>query len=261
MTAFLRSYVWIAVKFSRRIIAVSEKTRSDLLEIYGIPPEKVTVVYNGYDRRAFRNGEPDRFEQLQLKSKLGISRPYLFHHGTVQPRKNLERLIRAHRLLLERHPNLELDMVLVGSFGWLYEPVVAAAAKASCSRGRVVLTGPIPDNELVLLLKGAELCVIPSLYEGFCLPMVEAMACGVPTITSNSSCFPEVSGRVLKYFDPLSIEEMAETIDIVLHDTVEKRRLIAAGLERSVGFSWERSARETLSVINAVSGNLGAAFQ
>jgi glycosyltransferase involved in cell wall biosynthesis len=248
----LRSYLWIAMKFSRHIIAVSENTKRDLVELYGIAPERVTVVHNGYDREAFNSDPPDALAQRDLKARYGITRPYLFHHGTVQPRKNLERLIRAHRLLLDRDPSLELDLVLVGSPGWLYKPILACGAEASCSRGRVIFTGPLPDSDLALLLKGAEMCVIPSLYEGFCLPMVEAMACGVPTITSNSSCFPEVSGGVLKYFDPLSIDEMACTIESLLDDKSERNCLIENGLQRAGMFSWHRSARETMQVLVSV---------
>ena len=250
--AMLRGYLWVAAKFSRHVIAVSARTKCDLVDVYGIAPEKVSIVYNGYDRNTFNCNAPDRSERQKLNSIHGIDRPYLFHHGTLQPRKNLERLVRAHRLLLDRNPSLELDLILVGAPGWRYEDLLTAAEKASCTRGKVVLTGPLPDRDLVLLLKGAEMCVIPSLYEGFCIPMVEAMACGVPTITSNSSCFPEVSGGVLKYFDPVSVEDIAGTIQEVLDDRSERTRLIQSGILRASTFSWRRAAQETMQVLATV---------
>jgi glycosyltransferase involved in cell wall biosynthesis len=110
------------------------------------------------------------------------------------------------------------------------------------------VTGQLPDEDLALLVKNATLAVIPSLYEGFCLPMVEAMACGLPTIASNSSCLPEISGGVLEYFDPLSVEAMAHVIQRVLEEPDLRSRLRARGLGRASEFSWERCARQTFDV-------------
>jgi glycosyltransferase involved in cell wall biosynthesis len=142
------------------------------------------------------------------------------------------------------------QLVLAGPQGWNCQPLLEAAAGNDVA-GKIVLTGPLPDQDLALLLKGSELCVIPSLYEGFCLPMVEAMACGTPTIASNTSCMPEVSGRVLRYFDPLSTEEMANVIADVLDDSALRRRLSGAGIKRAEEFSWKRCAKETMAVLSS----------
>jgi len=114
---------------------------------------------------------------------------------------------------------------------------------------QVVFTGPLSSDDLATIIKGATLSVIPSLYEGFCLPLVESMACGVPTIASNSSCIPEISGGALQYFDAYSIEEMAERIHHALSDTDLRRELRTRGLERASVFSWRRCAEETLRVL------------
>jgi glycosyltransferase involved in cell wall biosynthesis len=249
LRAASRTFLWCAAHYSARIIADSENSKRDLVEIYGLDPAKIRVTYLGYDKHVF-NAEPPASDLLiPLQERFDIRRPYLFHHGTIQPRKNLVALIRAHRLLLEKNPGLELDLVLSGPLGWLYEPVVEEAEKAPMSRGRVIFTKALKDYELALLLKGATICVLPTFYEGFCLPMVEAMACGVPTVTSNSSCLPEVSGGVLKYFDPNSVEEMADVISLALFDSSERERLSQEGISRAASFSWRQTASQTLEIL------------
>ena len=150
--------------------------------------------------------------------------------------------------MLERNPDLDFDLVLIGPLGWRSEAVLRAAHQAG-RRGRVLLTGPISDLHLAAFIRQASLCVIPSLYEGFCLPLLECMACGSPTIASRTSCLPEVSGGVLQYFDPYSIEEIAETMTAALGDSQLRKVLAKAGLQRASEFTWERSARETLGVL------------
>lgn len=245
-----------AAKFSSKCMTDSECSKRDIVERYGVPPEKVTVVYLGYDRETFNPSRVDLGKQSVLFDRYGIKGPYIFHHGTVQPRKNLERLIRACQLLWDTGRDSHFQLVLAGPHGWRYQPV-HEAANAVGGTGKVVFTGALSDEDLALLLKGAELCVIPSLYEGFCLPLVEAMACGVPTVASNSSCIPEVSGGVLEYFEPHSVEEMAETIRLALEDSCVRDRLREAGLARAAEFSWERCARETMRIFAETSARHG----
>jgi alpha-1,3-rhamnosyl/mannosyltransferase len=116
----------------------------------------------------------------------------------------------------------------------------------------VIFTHALSDDDLAILVKGARLAVVPSLYEGFCLPMVEAMACGVPTIVANSSCLPEISGSLLRYFDPRSVDEMAVCIDQALEDETLRNELAAKGLRRASDFDWEQCARETMAVLGRV---------
>ena len=250
MNSLLRASFRISATFSRKILTDSECSKRDLLEIYKLPPEKVKVVHLGYDRETFNSVPADPTQQKALLDRFGIRTPFILHHGTVQPRKNLERLIHAYRLLLERRSDLDLQLVLAGQLGWQYEPILRAAKETGRS-GEVVLTGALPDEELASLVKGAALCVVPSLYEGFCLPMVEAMACGVPTIAANTSCLPEVSGGVLCYFDPLSVEDISKTIEHVLNDSALRDELARNGVKRAAEFSWERCARETLDFLLA----------
>ena len=238
---FLRS----AEKFSRAIITGSQHTKNDLLEIYGIPESKVSVVYYACNKAIFNRIPPDPELLRTLQAKLGIDRPYIVHHGVIKPSKNLRRLIQAFRLLRERNKNLDVDLVLAGPLGFEYEDVLAEAR----GHPQVLLAGTLTEQDLGVLVKGATLAVIPSLYEGFCLPMIETMACGVPTIASNASCLPEVSGSVLRYFNPESVEEMAACMEEVLEDNQLRAELSEEGIARARRFDWRRCAQETLAVL------------
>jgi glycosyltransferase involved in cell wall biosynthesis len=242
-----------AAKFSVKCITDSQCSKRDLVDAYGIPPEKITVAYLGYDRQIFNASRADTDRQKTLLARYGIQGPYIFHHGALQPRKNLSRLIHACRILWQKHKDSDFQLVLAGPLGWKYEHILEAASEAGAA-GRVVLTGPLPDEDLAALLKGAMLCVIPSLYEGFCLPMVEAMACGVPTIASNSSCLPEVSGGVLRYFEPRETEDIATKIEEALSDTDLRQELARRGLKRASEFSWLRCAKESLGALRELRG-------
>jgi glycosyltransferase involved in cell wall biosynthesis len=200
-----------------------------LVELYGLTPEKISVVYNGFNHNIFNTEPTPADERRKLFGRLGIEKPYILHHGTIQPRKNLIRLISAYRRVAERHK--DLDLVLVGNLGWEYDSIVKFA-KSEHSSGRVLFTGPLPEKELGVVVKLAELIVMPSLYEGFCLPMIEGMACGVPTVASNTSCLPEVSGNVLRYFDPLSKDEMAHVMENSLANSDLRKELSVAGIKR-----------------------------
>lgn len=250
VTWLMRSLLWWACRRSRAIIAVSECSKRDLVRTYGLPESKISVVYNGYDDSIFNDAGADAERQQLLRKRFSLARPYLWHHGVIQPRKNLKRLIEAYRLMLARNHNLELDLVLAGPLGWEYEDILtAAAANGANHRGRVILTGALGDSDMVALLKGATLAVAPSLYEGFCFPMVEAMACGVPVVASNASCLPEVSGGVLKYFEPSSREDMAACLEKTLEDEDARRSLAQRGKEMASRYNWPRCAEETLAVL------------
>jgi glycosyltransferase involved in cell wall biosynthesis len=235
-------------RFSRTIITSSECSKTDIVTYLGVPEEKVVVIHDGCDRALFNADPPDIASLAALHARLGIDKPYLLHHGTIQPRKNLKRLIQAFRLLLEHNADLDFDLVLAGRKGWASDEIVNAAAERH-GRGRITIAGMLDDSDLALLIKGASLAVVPSLYEGFSLPMVEAMACGVPTITSNTSCLPEISGKVLVYFDPLSVENIAACLQTALRDSDLRLRLRQNGMDRAREFTWERCARQTLDVL------------
>jgi glycosyltransferase involved in cell wall biosynthesis len=235
-------------RFSRTIITSSECSKKDIVTHLGVPEKKVVVIHDGCDQSLFNTNPPDIAALAALHARLGINKPYLLHHGTIQPRKNLKRLIEAFRLMLSNDTDLDFDLVLAGRRGWTSDEIISAAAESN-GRGRVFLPGILDDGDLALLIKGATLAVVPSLYEGFSLPMVEAMACGVPTVASKTSCLPEISGNALAYFDPLSCEEMAACMQTVLRSSELQMRLRQNGIARASEFTWERCARQTLDVL------------
>ncbi len=251
VTALQRIFFKGCARFSRAIITSSECSKRDIVTLLGVPEDKVTVIYDGCDHAVFNPAPADPQALAKLRGRLGIGKPYLLHHGTIQPRKNLKRLIEAFRLMLAHNAALDLDLVLAGQMGWACDEITQAA-RSSDSRGNVIFAGVLPDADLALLIKGASLAVVPSLYEGFSLPMVEAMACGVPTVASRTSCLPEISGNALVYFDPLSVEDMESCMRSVLLDADRSQRLRLDGIARARQFSWEQCAQETLRVLMRV---------
>jgi glycosyltransferase involved in cell wall biosynthesis len=257
IASLLRFLLMRSAKSSAAIITVSENSRRDIVRICGVPESKVHVVHEGYDRALFNCAPPESDLIQQLRLRLGVSRPYILHHGAIQPRKNLPRLIAAYRRVLDRNPQLDIDLVIAGPLAWQHEETVNVAKadntdRGKNDRGKVILTGALSDPDLSLLVRGASLEVIPSLYEGFSLPMVEAMACGIPTITANSSCLPEISGGVLHYFDPHSVEDIAACMEEVLLSHDLQAELVRRGRERAQKFSWDLCAEETLGVLEQV---------
>lgn len=249
---FLKFLLARSAKSSAAIVTVSENSRHDIIRLCGVPESKVHVVYEGYDGELFNTRAPEQGLLQQLLVRLGINRPYILHHGAIQPRKNLPRLIAAYRRLLDGYPRLDCDLVLSGQLAWQHEETVNATKTHDSGRGKVVLTGALNDRDLSLLVRGAALEVIPSLYEGFCLPMVEAMASAVPTIASNTSCLPEISGAVLRYFNPESVDDMALCMETVLLSRDLQAELAQRGRDRAQKFSWERCAQETVAVMEEV---------
>jgi glycosyltransferase involved in cell wall biosynthesis len=244
---FLRS----AAAGSEAIITVSEWSKRDLVQLLRIPENKIIVIYPGFDKTAFNPEAPDKAALTTLLNKLQITRPYILHHGVIQPRKNLKRLIDAYRVLAAERSSLDLDLVLAGPLGWNVQEVLEAVTRSSMG-SHVVLTGALPQHELALLIKAARLSVIPSLYEGFCLPLIESMACGTPTIAANNSCLPEVSGSTLLYFDPLSVEEMAACMRRAIEDSGLRSEISRRGQDYVTRYDWGQCADGTLQVLKRV---------
>jgi glycosyltransferase involved in cell wall biosynthesis len=183
-----------------------------------------------------------------VAARHGIARPYVLAAGTLEPRKNLLRLLAAWAALDDDQRDA-FELVLVGPVGWEAQEIVQAAQAA-----RIVVAGYVPDDELAALYAGCELFCYPSLYEGFGLPVLEAMKAGAPVLTSNVSSLPEVAGDAAALVDPLSVDAMSGEISRLLGDAQERDRLRAAGLRRAAEFSWERTADEVLHVLRALGG-------
>ena len=236
-----------AVSHATHLIAVSEATKKDLITKMHCDAEKISIVYEGYRKEYFKPLDKKRVEKT-LK-KLKITQPFLLFVGTIQPRKNLVRLIQAFSKLASDYPSLSL--CLVGKKGWLSDDVYALPAHLGLN-DRVKLLGHVEEEDLVSLYNAAELFTFPSLFEGFGLPVVEAMACGLPVVTSSTSSLPEVGGDACVYVNPRSIDEIENAIRNVLSNEGLRRELILKGLKQAQNFSWEKAAKETLTVLERV---------
>jgi glycosyltransferase involved in cell wall biosynthesis len=242
-----------------RILADSEATRRDLVHHYSIPDSKIAVVYPGRDETLAPVAEPAL--RSAVRARYGLADPYLLYVGTLHPRKNLVRLVQAFGSLLRslrdgpRTPMAGLQLVLAGQRGWLYDDILAQVRKLDLS-DHVVLTGYIPDADLPALLSGALAFVFPSLYEGFGLPLLEAMACGTPVICSNASSLPEVAGDAALLVDPRDTEALADALARLVVDEGLRRELVERGFRQMQRFSWRRCAEETLRVLEEVGRGL-----
>ena len=224
------------------IIAVSEATKRDLILLYGLDTDKITVVHEAATSH-FAPVSPARVEEVRARYHLPDR--YLLHVGTIEPRKNLNRLLEAvHRL---RKAGEEIQVVVVGSKGWLFEGFFEALEELD-QGDAVILPGYVPDADLPAVYCGARLVAVPSLYEGFGLPVLEAMACGVPVVCSHASSLPEVGSDAARYFDPTDVAAMADAIMAVWRDETLRDDMRRRGLARAAQFSWERAADKTLAV-------------
>ncbi len=233
-----------AARAATHVIAVSESTKKDLIEKLGVKPDKITVIYEGVDHRKFKV-QSAKFKIDHVKRGYDIGGEYLLFVGTIQPRKNLVRLIEAFKKT--RSP--QISLIVVGKKGWLSDEIYNAPKKFGME-DRVKFLGYVPTDDIVSLMNGALAFVFPSLYEGFGLPVLEAMACGCPVVTSSISSLPEVVGDAGILVDPYDVEDIARGISVILElDEAQRRNLVDAGLERARKFTWEETAKQTIKVL------------
>jgi glycosyltransferase involved in cell wall biosynthesis len=230
------------VRRATRVITVSENTKRDLMRLYGTPAEKISVVYEapspGFSPQPAARVEAAR-QQYRLPAR------YLVTLGTIEPRKNLPRLVEALAALRRDDPGLRL--VVVGAKGWLYEGFFRAI-DAFDQADAIILPGYVPDGDLPALLGGALAAVQPSLYEGFGLPVLEAMACGTPVACSATSSLGEIAGDAAITFDPDEAGTMIAALQQLATDPALRDSLREKGLRRAARFSWARAAAETWAI-------------
>jgi glycosyltransferase involved in cell wall biosynthesis len=235
---YLQFLTQLSARRARRVIAVSHSTKRDLVQHYGLPPDKVDVIHNGVDA-SFRPLPTDQVAEFRSRSRLPGR--FVLFVGTLEPRKNVAGLIEAYARLPKERPPL----LLVGGKGWLYDDIFARVEALNLS-DEVHFVGYVPAEDLPFWYNAAELFVYPSLYEGFGLPPLEAMACGTAVITSTASSLPEVVGEAGLLVDPAEPAALARAMEQVLSDRELRETVRAAGRVRAQGFSWERTARCTV---------------
>ncbi len=233
------------------IFADSQATKDDLIRFCGVAPEKVTVVYPAYDAQTYQPvRDTARIEAVRAKYRVG--KDYIIAIGTIHPRKNYTRLVEAFGKLRIANSELRIadcNLVIVGKRGWLYQEL-RAQIESSNLQSLISILDYVPLEDMPALLSGARAFVFPSLHEGFGLPILEAQACGVPVICSNTSSLPEAAGQGALFVNPRDVDAMADGIARVLGDSVLRAELIARGFENVRRFAWEVSARRVGEVLS-----------
>jgi len=241
----LINWTKFSINKSKQIISVSKTTKKDIVKNYNICESKVSVIYNGYEKI---NQVLDIKNPAFVKTTAGKQKFILFV-GTIQPRKNLKTLIDAFAKFQQTNPNFKL--VIVGKKGWLYKSIFEKV-KSMNLEDRVIFTGHISDDELIWYYKNAFCLTLPSLYEGFGIPVLEAMSYDCPTIISMSSSLPEIGGDASLYFDPTNAEDLLQKFNTLSGNIQLRKELIEKGRQRIKFFSWKKCGKETLDVIKSV---------
>jgi glycosyltransferase involved in cell wall biosynthesis len=239
---FLQMTMPLFCRRATHIIAVSEHTKRDLLALYDVSPEKITVIPEAADER-FRPQPAEAVEAV--RARYGLPDRYLLYVGTIEPRKNLGRLLAAWEPLYIA--GAAPPLVIVGKRGWLYEDFFAALEQSPAKAG-VLFPGWVADDDLPAVYAGATVFAFPSVYEGFGLPVLEAMACAAPVVCSDAASLPEAAGDAAVMFDPEDVEAIRAVLQRVLGDAGLRDDLRVRGLQQAARFSWERAADETLAL-------------
>lgn len=248
----LKRHLKHSVKRADAIIAVSDFTKRQILKFYDISPDIIHVVPNGIDDSQYHTGY-NEMQVAEAKKKYGIEGEYFLYLGTLEPRKNLVGLIRAYEGFYNKcsGDSRAPSLVLAGGKGWMYDDIFRTAKEVSCS-SHIVFTGYVDEEDKPCLMKGASVFCFPSFYEGFGMPPLEAMACGTPVLTSNTSSLAEVTGDAAVQIDPDNIEEMAEAMYELYRDEKRHEQLRQLGFKQARQYSWESAVRKLESVYERI---------
>lgn len=249
LKAYLDTVVPRSLQRADHVLADSQSTKDDIVEIYGLSPTRITPLLSGVSPQF----KPlDHMQVAAVRHKYGLGdTPFILSVGTVQPRKNYARLVQALRLL--RDHNLDINLVISGGKGWLEDSLYAAIAETGLTNA-VRLIGFAAESDLPALYNAATCFAFPSLYEGFGLPVLEAMACGTPVMTSDISSLPEVAGDAALLVDPYNVDAITEALYRLITDTVLRNQLIQRGQIHADSFTWERAARQLRTIYEHLTG-------
>jgi glycosyltransferase involved in cell wall biosynthesis len=244
---YLGTFTPPSLRRADRVITISEDARRDVIELCGVAPERVTPILLAADER-FRPSPPDQVEAFRRRR--GLPGRFVLYQGTLQPRKNVETLVRAYALLRSQGSDDHI-LVLAGPRGWQDEPIFDLIRQLGLEE-MVRFPGFVPDEEQALWYSSAAVFAFPSRYEGFGLPLLEAMACGAPVVSSSASSLPEVVGDAGLLVDPSDVEGLCSALRQLLEDASLRQALSVAGRARAKKFSWRRMASETVRVYREV---------
>lgn len=242
-------YVKEAIYQADSLIAITEATKNDILTRYNVSPDKIHVVYHGIDHERFRPvTDQDQDSITQVKDTYGITKPYILYVGNVQPRKNIQGLIKAYEIFRSHYKDIDCQLVIAGAEAWMVDKSLKQVHNTW--ENDIIFTGRFKDQELPPLLWGATGFILPSFYEGFGLPVLEAMACGIPTIVADTPALVEVAGDAALAADPHTPKAMAEQLHTLLCQDTLRQDLIQQGYQRAQEFSWDTSAEQTYTILH-----------
>ena len=252
----LKNWTKFSVNKATKIISVSKTTKKDIVKNYGVDENKVSVIYNGFEKTVGAKTSAVKHSDKKLARTAKVKlRKYILFVGTIQPRKNLDVLIDAFDRFIKT--NKDYKLVIVGKKGWLYESIFEKVKRLNLG-DKIIFTGHIKDNELIWYYKNAFCLVLPSLYEGFGIPVLEAMSDDCPTIVSMTSSLPEIGGDASLYFDPKNSNDLVDKLTTLQENKSLRKELVLKGRQRIKYFSWEKCGKETLDVITGSDPNIGS---
>lgn len=247
---YLRWSTQFAIRKARRIIVASDFTRKNIEQFFKGPMEKIRIIPQGYNKSLYRKID-DQESINKVLVKYGIEKPYLFYIGRIERKKNIPALIEAFAILKENDKSLKHKLVMVGDASFGYDEINYAISEFELEDD-VLMPGWVKETDIPFLYNGADAFIFPSNYEGFGIPLLQAMACGVPIATSDIASIPEVVGNAALLFNPKYVLPIAEAMAKVISDDKVRERLVKEGFERVKGYSWQKTAEETLREINSL---------
>lgn len=269
----LKNWTRFSIDNADHLFAISDFTKKDIVKKYDVSPDNITVTPLGFDKNIFKPiNDKAKIYKVLSKYKIDPEKPYIIYIGTIQPRKNLLKLIEAFRYVIlgskatpesskigswTSQDDKDLKLVIVGKTneagrqGWKFKEILEAPKKLGI-KDKVIFTGFVPSDELPYLLAGAKLFVLPSLWEGFGIPVLEAMATGTAVLISNVSSLPEVGGDGATYIDPDSVESLRKGLNSLLTDDKLRENKVQLGLKQAQKFSWGKTAKKTLEMLESL---------
>ncbi len=245
--------VSINCKQATHIITDSEFTKNDLVNLYKVNPNKISVVYLGIDTQ-FKKLLPENEQLLNFKKTHTLNFPYILYLGTLEPRKNIPAIIRAFNILKRKNSLKDLHLILAGKKGWLYKDILKQAAQ-SPFKNHIIFWGPVKQEEKVFLYNLSQAFVYPSFFEGFGLPPIEAQACGVPIVASDRTSLAEILTNSALLINPWKVNDLADSLEYLLTQSKISEEFIQKGLENAKRFNWSSAGQATMAILKKYGKN------
>ncbi|MFH1413019.1 MAG: glycosyltransferase family 1 protein [bacterium] len=239
-----------ALKKAKQIITISKFSKKELLNNYKVKADKIKIVYNGYNNSLYRKIDNEIKTNAVLK-KYGIVQPFIFYVGRLGKKKNTDKLIEAYAIMRQKHPEINHRLCLAGDASFGYDEIKYQVSEFGLSN-RVIMPGWVEEGDMPYIFNAASAFIFPSNYEGFGIPLLQAMACGTPVTASNTSSIPEIAKNAALFFDQDDVYDMAKKIAEIIQNNKKRKELIKLGFERIKNFSWQKCAQDTLNLLNSL---------